>query len=231
MLCNSFSRTSEVVRAIKRDDRRKNVTIACTDAFAAMWLIPRMPDFWVRFPDIAVDHLISDHSRDYRRAEVELRVRYGLAPGRTRPPSFCSTTQSIPYAELASPHSAGTQTAEALPEFPLLHVDWVDPEWADWDEVFRRSGIPHGRIGRRFSKFSVALEAAQANQGVAVGWYRLVRHLLKEGRLVRLTTFEMRAPGGYYLTWNDHRTLSPAAESSILAAEDGRAGTPSVLKF
>ena len=105
-------------------------------------------------------------------------------------------------------------TAEGLPDLPLLHVDWADPEWADWDEVFRRAQIPHGpNKGRRFSKFSVALQAAQADQGVAVGWDRLVRPMIKEGKLVRLTDLKMPAPGGYYLTWNDRRTLSPAAET------------------
>jgi len=32
-------------------------------------------------------------------------------------------------------------------------------------------------------------------------------------KLVRLTDLEMPAPGGYYLTWNDRRVLSPAAET------------------
>jgi DNA-binding transcriptional LysR family regulator len=105
-------------------------------------------------------------------------------------------------------------TAETLPDLPLLHVDWVDPEWADWDEVLRRAKIPHGpNRGRRFGKFSVALQAAQADQGLAVGWHRLVRPLMADGRLVKLTDLEMPAPGGYYLTWNDRRTLSPAAET------------------
>jgi DNA-binding transcriptional LysR family regulator len=40
-----------------------------------------------------------------------------------------------------------------------------------------------------------------------------VRHLLGEGKLVRLTDLEMPAPGSYYLTWNDRRILSPAAET------------------
>lgn len=213
VLSNSFSRTSEVVRTIKRGDRLKNVTIACTDAFATLWLIPRMPDFWARFPDIAVDHLISDNPRDYRRAEIELRIRYGLGAwaDETAELLFDDTIYPVCGVGFATQHRDAT--TETLPELPLLHIDWVDPEWPDWDEVLRRSQIPHGPIkGRRFSKFTVALEAAQANQGVAVGWHRLVRHLVKEGRLVRLTDLEMPAPGGYYLTWNDHRTLSPAAE-------------------
>ena len=93
-------------------------------------------------------------------------------------------------------------------------MDWVDPDWADWNEVLRRAAIPHGASrGRRFGKYSVALQAAQADQGVALGWHRLVRPLIEDRRLVRLTDLEVPAPGGYYLSWNDNRNLSPAAET------------------
>lgn len=213
VLSSSFSRASEVVRTIKRGDPARNVTIACTDAFATIWLIPRMPDFWARFPEVTVDHLISDNPRDYRRAEVELRVRYGLGAwsDETAELLFDDTIYPVCGPGFATQHRDAT--AEALPDLPLLHVDWADPDWADWDEVFRRTQIPHGPIkGRRFSRFGVAILAAQADQGVAVGWHRLVRHLLREGKLVRLTDLEIPAPGGYYLTWNERRPLSPAAE-------------------
>jgi len=214
VLSSSFSRAAEVVRTIKRGDRFKNVTIACTDAFATMWLIPRMGDFWERFPEITVDHLISDNPRDYRRAEVELRVRYGLGAWADESAELLFDETIYPVCGPGFANTHRDATAEALPDLPLLHVDWVDPDWAEWDEVLRRAKIPHGpKKGRRFGKFSVALQAAQADQGVAIGWHRLVRHILRDGKLVRLTDLEMPAPGGYYLTWNDRRTLSPAAET------------------
>ncbi|MDX8479906.1 LysR substrate-binding domain-containing protein [Mesorhizobium sp. VK24D] len=213
VLAGSFSRVSDVVRTVKRGDRSKNVTIACTDAFASMWLIPRMPEFWDRHGDVTVDHLISDNSRDFRRAEVELRVRYGFGswPDERAELLFDEVIYPVCGAEFAREHRDAT--AESLAELPLLHVDWVDPDWADWDEVLGRAGLTHGPLrGRRFGKFFVALQAAQANQGIAVGWHRLVRPLVEEKKLVKITDLELEAPGGYYLTWYDNRTLSPAAE-------------------
>lgn len=213
VLASSFSRAADVVRTVKRGDRSKNVTLACTDAFATTWLIPRMPDFWARYDDISVDHLISDNPRDYRRAEVELRIRYGFGswPDENAELLFDETIYPVCGPEFARVHADAT--AGSLPDLPLLHVDWVDPDWTSWDEVFRRATIPHGATrGRRFGKFFVALQAAQANQGIAVGWHRLVKTQISEGKLVRLTDLEMPAPGGYYLTWNNNRTLSPAAE-------------------
>ncbi|MER9637916.1 LysR substrate-binding domain-containing protein [Mesorhizobium sp. M0228] len=214
VLASGFSRAADIVRNVKRGDRSKNVTLACTDAFASTWLIPRMPDFWTGYQDIAVDHLISDNPRDYRRAEVELRIRYGFGSWSNEDAEllFDETIYPVCGPGFASKHRDAT--AESLADLPLLHVDWVDPDWAGWDEVLRRAGVSHGPTrGRRFGKFFVALQAAQADQGVAVGWHRLVKAQIDEGKLVRLTDLELPAPGSYYLTWYQNRTLSPAAQS------------------
>jgi LysR family transcriptional regulator, glycine cleavage system transcriptional activator len=212
VLASGFSKASEVVRSIKRGDRARNVTIACTDAFATMWLIPRMPDFWRRHPEIAVDHLISDNSKDYRRAEVELRIRYGFGAwlDETAELMFDDTIYPVCGPGFAAEHE-GVAAAD-LADLPHLHVDWADPDWAGWDEVLLRAGIRHSHGGgRRFGKFGVAVQAAMADQGVAVGWDRLIRHLIEEGKLRRLTDLMIPAPGAYYLTWNNNRELSAAA--------------------
>ncbi|ESZ22994.1 LysR substrate-binding domain-containing protein [Mesorhizobium sp. L2C067A000] len=212
-LASSFSKASDVVGAIKRGDHSRNVTIASTDAFVSMWLMPRMRRFWSQHGDIKVDHVISDSSRDYRRAEVELRIRYGCGswPNETAELLFSDVIYPVCGPGFAQQHSDAT--AKCLPELPLLHVEGIQSGWAGWDEILRRARIPHGPLrGHRFSKFFVALQAAQADQGVAVGWHRLVRRSVEEGKLVRITDLKLDASGGYYLTWNDNRTLSPGAE-------------------
>jgi LysR family transcriptional regulator, glycine cleavage system transcriptional activator len=77
VLTQGFSRAAEVVRSIRRGELASRVTLACSDVVGSMWLLPRMPDFWRRFPQIGVDHLMTDNLRDLRRAEVELRIRFG----------------------------------------------------------------------------------------------------------------------------------------------------------
>ncbi|MET2832457.1 LysR substrate-binding domain-containing protein [Mesorhizobium shangrilense] len=213
VLASSLSEASHVTRALKRGDRSKNVSIACTYSFASMWLIPRMSRFWTKYGDVTVDHLISDNSRDFRRAEVDLRIRYGFGSWPDETAEFLFDELIYPVCGPGFARKHRNATAESLPELPLLHGEWVNTEWTGWDELFRRAGIPHGPLrGRRFSKFFVTLQAAQADQGVAVGWHRLVRPLLEEVKLVKITDLELPAPGGWYVTWNYNRTLSPAAE-------------------
>ncbi|MER8389325.1 hypothetical protein NKH14_28160 [Mesorhizobium sp. M1380] len=43
-------------------------------------------------------------------------------------------------------------------------------------------------------------------------WHWLVRRLVEEGKLIRITDLKLDAAGGHYLTRNDNWRLSPGAE-------------------
>lgn len=105
------------------------MTLACTHAYATFWLMPRMGDFWRRYPEITVDHLISDDARDYRRVEVDLRIRYGFGawPDETSELLLDETIYPIAAPGFAAAN-AGAEAAD-IPHFSLLHVDWVDAGW------------------------------------------------------------------------------------------------------
>jgi LysR family glycine cleavage system transcriptional activator len=128
VLSQSFSRTAETVQAIRSRNRTKRVTLACTHAFASQWLMRRIGEFWRRFPDISVDHLISDDAREFRRAEVDLRIRYGFGawPDETSALLMTDTIYPIAGPEFARQHAACVATD--IPDLPLLHVDWADGE-------------------------------------------------------------------------------------------------------
>ncbi|SIQ82224.1 DNA-binding transcriptional regulator, LysR family [Paracoccus thiocyanatus] len=212
VLASGFSRASEVVRSIKEGEASNLVAIACSDVFATMWLIPRMPDFWTRHPRVFVDHIVWENGRNYRRSDVELRVRYGLGSwvDETAELLFDDCIYPVCSPAFARQHE-GARIAD-LVDLPLLSVEWVEPDWLGWDEVLLRGGIKAGALrGRRFGKFSIALQAAMADQGLVIGWHRLVGPLVEQGALVRFTDLIVPAPGGYYLTWNSTRKLSDTA--------------------
>jgi len=136
-------------------------------------------------------------------AEVDLRIRYGFGAWQDETSALLMTDMIYPIAgpDFARQH-LGCVAAD-IPELPLLHMDWPQFEWTDWDELLRRAGIPHGALpGRRFSTLSVVLQACQENQGVAIGWHRLVRPLIEKGQVVPFTDLRIPSPGSYYLSWN-----------------------------
>ena len=203
VLCDTFARLGDTIGTIRLGQPREQVTVACTHAFAKCWLMPRMGQFWDDHPDLCVNHLISDDGRDFRRAEVDLRIRYGYGawPDETAIKLFDDILYPVAAPRFAERHAGAT--AADLPWLPLLHVVWCDRNWTGWDELFHRAAIAHsGLTGRRFSTFDVALEACKGGQGVAIGWNRLVEDLIDTGQLVRFTSLTIPAPGAYYLTWN-----------------------------
>ncbi|MES0003419.1 LysR substrate-binding domain-containing protein [Mesorhizobium sp. M0051] len=213
VLASGFSKASQIVRTIKRGDRPKNVTIACPDGFGSMWLMPRMPDFWTRFPEISVDHLVSNDTRDYKRAEVDLCIRYGLGSWQGEIAELLFPDTIYPVCGPGYLRTHRDITSGSLPELPLLHVNWVDADWNGWDEVFRRTGIPYGTLrGPKFSKMFGTIQAALADQGIAIGLHSLVKPLIDEGKLCRITDLELPAPGDWFVTWSDNKALSPEAK-------------------
>ena len=174
--------------------------------------MPRMGAFWRAHPEIDVHHLMSDKAEDFRTAGIDLRIRYGAGdwPDETVTQLFRERIFPVCGPGFAAQH-AGKSEAE-IGSLPLLHVEGADPDWTSWDEFMRRAGVSPGPLGgRQFNNFSVLLQATQDDQGLSLGWERLIRPLLETGKLVRFGSLQIDAPGAYYLTWNARHRLSEAA--------------------
>jgi LysR family glycine cleavage system transcriptional activator len=56
------------------------LTISTTPSFASRWLIPRLPDFTARHPDLDLHILATDRMSSFQADGVDLAVRYGRPP-------------------------------------------------------------------------------------------------------------------------------------------------------
>ncbi|MDJ0778436.1 MAG: LysR substrate-binding domain-containing protein [Gammaproteobacteria bacterium] len=212
VLANGFQQIGKVCQELRSRGQRRDVTVAATTAFASLWLMPRLGDFWRRHRDINLNHAISDNPDDPGFAAADIRLRYG--DGRWRGECavelFGDRIYPVCGIEFAQRHAL-TEAAQLL-ELPLLRLDSLDPAWIGWGAWFAQWGCDFSQARfRRFNNYVVALQAAEENQGVALGWHSQVEGLIERGKLVRLGDLEIDAPGGYYLTWDENRELSPAA--------------------
>jgi DNA-binding transcriptional LysR family regulator len=214
-LSESFAGMAAAFEAIKTSRTARTVTVGCTTAFAQMWLMPRLGNFWRAHQDIVIDQVVSDRSQDLRRSEVDLRLRYGDGswPEETAIRLFGDTIFPVASPDFARKHKV-KEPAE-LVGLPLLEVISQERGWTEWEEWLSSVGAATRRIKtRRINNYVIAWQAAMDGQGIALGWQTLVGPMLEARKLVRLTKAELVPTDATYVTWSAHRPLS--AEATVL---------------
>lgn len=211
-LSTSFQQIGRLCQELRDRAQGTEVTIAATTAFASLWLMPRLGGFWQQNRDINLNHAISDNLVDAGYATADLRIRYGNGSwkGEAGVKLFDDHIYPVCGREFAEQHDLSSP--DKLLQLPLLRLDSVDPTWIGWNAWMQYWGGTMAEVSfRRFSNYVVALQAAEENQGIAMGWHAMVDSRIQHAKLVRVEGMQLAAPGSYYLTWNADRSLSDNA--------------------
>lgn len=212
-LKDAFERVSGTIRQVGHMGSPRAVSIGTTMAFAQLWLMPRLGSFWTAHQDIVIDHIISDRAQELQRSHVDLRIRYGGGDWPEEHSALLFGDRIMAVASPAFLKRHKVRSAQELSALPLLSVEGVDWTWTTWPDFLRAAGAPHRKLTvRRFNSYVVALQAAQAGQGVALGWASLVKPLIAQKRLVKIIPAEVTAPQSFYLTWPKRQPLTLEAE-------------------
>jgi LysR family glycine cleavage system transcriptional activator len=211
-LSSSFQQIGRLCQEFRKRAQSTDVTLAATTAFASLWLMPRIGGFWQQYQDVNLNHAISDNPLDSGFVNADIRIRYGDGVWRGEETLKLFDDRIYPvcgrgFAERHDLHQPGD-----LLDYPLLQLDGVDPAWTSWELPLQRWGCDVRLVRlRRFNNYVVALQAAEENQGIVLGWHSLVGALVERGKLARIGSMEIEAPGSYYLAWADNRPLSQSA--------------------
>lgn len=196
----SFEELDRVLASLRRRQWRGWLTVSSSPSFAVKWLVPRLDDFRSRFPEFDVRIAATDRLVDPRRETVELCVRYGEGHYPGLDVELLVTDDVFP---VCSPALLPTLTEPAaLLQHRLLHDEMFPehparPSWARWAEL---AGVDLGDTpSARFSHASMALAAAAAGQGVALGRSSLVAADIAEGRLACPFGPRFPSPFSYWL--------------------------------
>ena len=213
VLSNSFRDIGALCQIFKSRGKSSDVTIAATTAFASLWLMPRLGSFWSEYPEITLNHSISDNPVDAGYLNADIRIRYGTGKwdGEVASKLFDDVIYPVCSRQFAQQHEMSKP--EQLITMPLLRLDSLDPAWTDWQSWLAKWNLKlPGTNFRRFNNYVVALQAAEENHGVALGWHSLVDPLIQRGKLQRLGKLEIPAAGSFYITWQANRALPKEAE-------------------
>lgn len=172
------------------------LSISSAPTFAARWLIPNLPAFRARNPNIEV---VIDTSR--RRMEFPLDgFDLAIRRGDETSPKLEST---LLIRENLFPVCAPRMLSEAggaldLSRVPLIHVSTVNEDWAMWARAANLGGLDV-ESGLRFDTIQMAFEAAVQGLGVAIGRAPLVDADIAAERLVQCHPTVVSATRGHWL--------------------------------
>jgi len=184
------------------------VALSCYSSFALLWLMPRIGAFYREHPQIDLQVSAEFHVLEMAtvlREGIDAAIRYDLGEYKDLDCTLLLDEYLLP---VASPEFVSTHPQLGRPEdldgSMLLHdaSAWpgasADAEWRHW---LQETGIDSVALaqGRRFNMAQLAVEAALAGQGVAMGRLALILEHLQEGRLVPLFPEAVRSPASYMM--------------------------------
>ncbi len=201
---NAFQAIGDAVEGLRAGPASGRLKVTTTNAFAARWLLPRLPRWREERPGLRLDIIGTDAVLDLAAGEADVAIRYGrVAP--TGPELDSVTFARDEFLVVASPSLVKGMplplSSAALAELPLIECIWPAtdvgaPTWERWEQArpdHAANTSVASNVTLSFVEELHAIEAAVAGQGAVICSDILVGAELADGRLVSIS--DTRLPG------------------------------------
>jgi LysR family transcriptional regulator, glycine cleavage system transcriptional activator len=189
--------------------------VTSPNAFASRWLVPRLPDWRQRHPDIPLEIIGTDAVLDLRSGDADVAIRYA----RTMPTGFVAQEicrdMFFPVCSPALLAKGGLVIGRAsdVLKFPLIHFDWMtrDPQAPTWRQWLAIAGQIDPTLTASAKSWALsfreelhAIDAVVAGQGIAICSNVVVSHELESGTLVQAHPLSLPGYGFYLVALAQH---------------------------
>jgi LysR family transcriptional regulator, glycine cleavage system transcriptional activator len=215
---NGFETFADALSLVRSGVAGGRLRITTTNAFAAKWLVPRLPRWREAHPGLKLDIVGTDAVLNLKAGEADVAIRYAA-----NPPGEGPSIELVrdTFHVVASPKLVGGICKPMMPRelagYPLIEAEWppTDPQapnWRRWQGTARQH---HKRVpdlaalaGLSFREELHAIEAAVSGQGIAICSDVLIAAELASGALVPVS--QVTLPGyGFYIVYRpDHQKLA-----------------------
>ena len=226
-LC-ALDNTAERFRAGAKAGALKLVAV---EAFAEMWLMPRLAAFRCAHPEIVIEFETSlgdHHEVDPARRAFDVWIAFVASVPRTVQSEVLFEETLVPVCSPALLASRGRpEHPTDLHGWPLLYDLAWDDYWAHWF-ASREAGAPDMSRASGYRLYSMMIQAALKGMGVALGHSRLIAPYLEDGTLVGLFEPPVAAPARYFVAVAPGSGEKPEARAFLdwLRGETRKSGAP-----
>lgn len=194
------------------------ISVHAPPAFASKWLLPRLPAFLARHPEIDIWVQIDPNHQSPDRRAPDIVISYGLevGDGYVGEPLIRDSVVVVASPEFVRRYGP-FDTPEKIASAPLLHYDsrHTDQTFPTWQRWFRAQGLdlPDLTKGSRFDHPGLLVEYAIAGQGIALAKRMVAITDIDAGRLEILSTFGVPVASSYWLSHMRGRTMRAASST------------------
>ncbi|GKX58075.1 transcriptional regulator GcvA [Leminorella grimontii] len=183
------------------------LNVTTSPAFAAKWLLPRIEDFQLQWPEIDVRLETSLKLMDFTAQGIDVGIRYGLGRWEGLQTELLMSEEVFPVCAPAMlSENPRLNCSMGMAEQTLIHDLSMEhhQDFITWDRWFRRFSVQAitSKPGLRINSSAAVLQAAVDGHGIALARSIMVDDDLKSGRLVRLCqNISLPCPLAYYLVY------------------------------
>jgi LysR family transcriptional regulator, glycine cleavage system transcriptional activator len=191
-----FSMIQRALGQLAMHEDPDRMVISVDPDFAALWLVPRLPEFYASATTAPVEIRAQKASFKSLDSDVSCAIQYAEAGVQLDRADTLFRSRLFPVCSKEFIRSSPLRALDDLRSHVLLH----DRSTAEWAEYLRSVAVVSDsiRAGPVFSETAHCLEAAARGQGVALGDDFLAAVYLSEGRLVKAFDRGLISRNAYY---------------------------------
>jgi len=214
VLRDGFGSFVDALSAIRGGSVSQRLRITATNAFAARWLLPRLPLWRADHPELKLDIIGTDAVLDLESGEADVAIRYAR-----RPPRGLQSVELVRdrFNVVASPDLVGESALHLSPlglaRYPLIEAEWPAtdtnaPTWRKWRQAAKKNSrtVPDlaKLVSVHFREELHAIEAVIAGQGIAICSDVLIGPELRNGKVRRISRITLPGYGFYIVSRANH---------------------------
>ncbi|MBV2143468.1 LysR family transcriptional regulator [Falsochrobactrum sp. TDYN1] len=221
---SSLAEIEEAIQQISRRQRTPSLRIATDYGFAAFWLMPRVGHFRSKYPEVDVRITASSMLQPVDQREADISILFGSRGDfATEAVAFLGEAVVPVCSPLFYKKHGPFPNGKGLGSAPLLHLDtFQGHRWYTWQGWLEAVGeeIDIDNRGLVFNTYNLVVEAAIADQGVALGWAGLIDGAIRRGQLVQACDMTLSSDKGYWLVFSpDISETTRALASELIGME------------
>jgi len=216
------------MQQLRQDRLSGALSISTLASYLQKWLLPRLPRFHDRHPEIELSIHTSRAPVDFASSDFHAAVRMSTGPSAGLYSEKLMDEWFLPVCtrELLAKYGPLRDAAD-LQRFPLLHSS--DEEWSLWAQP--GGAVEWRERGTAFDDSLTVLAGAEQGLGLALTRWSLAAQDLASGRIVRASERFVPCPRAYYFVCPEMYVTMPKVQQFLtwlreMAAAFPRPDTP-----